>query len=82
MTDKRYGMQVLPGFKEPKQWPFDGCKRREPVLDIDRNPPVAVRHVGWRSCMKCQRPFFSADVIALRICDRCKGVGHVKPLKD
>lgn len=61
------------GFSEPKPWEWDGGKRREPVLDIDRHPPVAVRHVGWRCCMRCAKPFFSVDVLAIRICDGCKG---------
>lgn len=73
VTDKRYGIQVLPGFQEPDPWPFDQCRRREPVLDLDHNPPRIVREVGWRFCMRCSRPYFSADVVRLRLCDSCKG---------
>jgi hypothetical protein len=57
------------GFIEPKPWPYDGGTRREPVLDDDYCPPRVVRKVGWRSCMACAKPFFSEDVIALRLCD-------------
>ncbi|OWK29237.1 hypothetical protein SPDO_22180 [Sphingomonas dokdonensis] len=60
------------GFVEPRQWPWDGGTRREPVLDADRHPPRVVRHVGWRSCLRCSRPFFSADVARVRMCDPCK----------
>lgn len=62
------------GFVEPRQWPWDGGTRREPVLDTDQNPPRVVRHVGWRSCMRCRYPFFSQDVTRMRICDPCKQV--------
>lgn len=60
------------GFVEPERWAYDGGKRREPVLDVDHNPPRVVRKVGWRTCLACTNPFFSEDVIALRICVRCK----------
>lgn len=60
------------GFVEPREWPWDGGTRREPVLDTDRHPPRVVRHVGWRSCLRCRRPFFSADVARVRMCDLCK----------
>lgn len=56
------------GFAEPQAWPFDGCARREPVLDHDFNPPRTVRRVGWHRCMRCRRPFFSEDVVRLRLC--------------
>lgn len=61
------------GFSEPKEWDWDGGKRREPELDMDYNPPRVVRSVGWRCCMRCAKPFFSSDVLAIRICDGCKG---------
>lgn len=61
------------GFSEPKGWAWDGGKRREPVLDTDFHPPHVVRHVGWRTCLKCAKPFFSVDVLAVCICDGCKG---------
>lgn len=60
-------------FVEPKAWSYDGGVRREPVLDTDFNPPRVVRKVGWRHCMRCKRPFFSEDVIALRLCDGPEG---------
>ena len=63
------------GFSEPEPWDFDGCKRREPVLDHDRHPPAVVRSVGWRVCMTCSKPFFRDDVIALRMCAGCKAEG-------
>lgn len=60
------------GFVIPDPWPNDGGKRREAVLDMDHNPPRVVRHVGWRSCMTCRRPYFSEDVVSLRLCSSCK----------
>lgn len=56
------------GFSEPDQWPDDGGKRREPVLDHDHSPPLVVRRVGWLRCMRCRKPFFSADVVGQRLC--------------
>ena len=60
------------GFSEPTTWAFDGGVRREPVLDHDSKPPRVVRLVGWRVCMKCQKPFWSGDVQRLRMCAGCK----------
>ena len=60
------------GFREPREWKFDGCKRREPVLDLDHNPPRVVRMVGWRVCMRCSTPFWSDDVVRVRMCGECK----------
>jgi hypothetical protein len=57
------------GFVEPERWPFDDCKRREAVLDTYYNPPRMVRRVGWQRCMVCGSPFFSEDVVKLRLCD-------------
>lgn len=57
------------GFIEPERWPFDECVRRESVLDTDHNPPRVVRNVGWQRCIVCRSPFFSEDVVALRLCD-------------
>jgi hypothetical protein len=45
------------------------------VLDYDHRPPRVVRSVGWRICMKCFKPFFSEDVIGVRMCDGCKTEG-------
>jgi hypothetical protein len=64
--------RVNTGFSEPEPWAYDGGKRREPVLDMDRNPPRVVRFVGWRSCLKCSRPYWSEDVTRLRMCNGCK----------
>lgn len=69
------GQAAAIGIIEPDPWPFDGCVRREPVLDED-NPPRVVRKVGWHRCLKCRRPFFSEDVVRLRLCsgaDGCRG---------
>ena len=51
---------------------FDQCQRRAEVLDHDYWPPRVVRSVGWNLCLRCQRPFWSADVLKLRMCDPCK----------
>ena len=56
------------GFTEPQPWPFDGGRRREPVLDHDHHPPRVVRRVGWHRCMRCRDPFWSDDVVRLRLC--------------
>lgn len=60
------------GFSEPKAWAWDGGKRREPVLDMDFHPPRVVRHVGWRCCLKCAKPYFSEDVKGQRMCATCR----------
>lgn len=61
------------GMVVPKRWEFDGCLRREAVLDADSTPPRVVRRVGWHRCMKCRRPFFSEDVLRQRLCDGAGG---------
>jgi hypothetical protein len=61
------------GIIEPDPWPFDGCVRREPVVDIDY-PPRVVRKVGWHRCMRCARPFFSEDVVRQRLCSPGNGM--------
>jgi hypothetical protein len=57
----------------PAEWPDDGGARRERVLDPDDGRLVAI--VGWRSCLRCGRRFFSEDVRAIRLCPSCKGEG-------
>ena len=59
------------GFSEPAPWPFDGCARREAVLDHDYHPPRVVRRVGWQRCMTCRKPFWSEDVVRVRLCATC-----------
>lgn len=56
------------GFAQPRQWPYDGGRRRESVLDYDHSPPRVVRRVGWSKCLRCRQPFFSEDVVRLRLC--------------
>lgn len=68
--------------QEPRPWAYDNGVRREAVLDHDHTPPKLVRHVGWRCCLRCDAPFFSEDVVALRLCDRCKGLTMQKPLGE
>lgn len=63
----------MQGMIEPKRWDYDGCVRREPVLDADTSPPRVVRKVGWQRCLKCRRPFFSEDVLRLRLCSGADG---------
>lgn len=67
------------GFVIPDPWPYDGGQRREPVLDTAFNPARIVRRVGWRTCLTCRKPFFSEDVIALRLCDGTFGCRDPKP---
>lgn len=59
---------TLLGIVEPDPWNYDGCKRREPVIDTDFQPPRVVRRVGWHHCLRCTKPFFSPDVVSLRLC--------------
>ena len=61
------------GMIVPKRWAYDGCVRREAVMDADASPPHVVRKIGWQRCMKCRRPFFSEDVLRLRLCDGAQG---------
>jgi hypothetical protein len=56
------------GLLEPDPWPEDGGVRREEVLDCDHIPPLVVRKVGWRRCLRCGKPFWSQDVVRLRLC--------------
>jgi len=65
--------RTVTGIVEPQRWPNDGGKRREAVLDVDHNPPRVVRTVGWRTCMCCGTPFWSEDVMRLRLCDSHRG---------
>lgn len=60
------------GFREPRQWLYDGGVRREAVVDHDHNPPRVVRRIGWHRCLRCLRPFFSQDVIKHRLCYGCR----------
>jgi hypothetical protein len=69
------------GFIEPERWSYDGGVRREPVVDADRCPPRVVRKVGWRNCMACGVPFFSEDVVALRLCDGPEGCRDQTPMR-
>lgn len=66
------GQAAAIGIIEPDPWPFDGCKRREAVTDEDI-PGRVVRKVGWHRCLKCRRPFFSEDVLRLRLCNGAQG---------
>ncbi len=61
------------GYSYPQPWQFDGGLRREPVLDLDCHPPRVVRRVGWQRCMRCRQPFWSDDVIRLRLCSSGTG---------
>ena len=62
----RVGREII----EPRQWPNDHGARREPVIDPNWNDRV-VRRVGWRTCMHCQRWFFSRDVSRVRLHAEC-----------
>jgi hypothetical protein len=67
------GQAAAIGIVEPEPWPFDDCVRREKVFDIELSPPRVVRRVGWHRCLKCRRPFFSEDVLRLRLCSGTQG---------
>ena len=63
------------GFIIPERWPCDNGARREPVMDMDTDPPRIVRYVGWKKCMRCGKWFFSEDVARLRMCDETSATG-------
>ena len=69
---RRRGGRWDTGFEEPEPWAWDGGHRREAVLDTDHMPPRIVRRVGWRVCMRCGAPYWSDDVVKIRMCDDCK----------
>ena len=71
-TPRRRGGRFDTGFDEPEPWAWDGGVRREAVLDTDANPPRIIRKVGWRVCMRCRAPYWSDDVVKIRMCDDCK----------
>ena len=71
-TPRRRGGRWDTGFEEPEPWAWDGGVRREAVLDTDHMPPRIVRRVGWRICMKCGAPYWSDDVVKIRMCSDCK----------
>jgi hypothetical protein len=66
------------GFTEPQPWTFDGCQRREAVLDHDHNPPRVVRRVGWNLCLCCGKAFWSTDTTKIRMCDTCKAAPAIR----
>lgn len=69
-------VRVCAPMVEPDRWEFDGdMSRRVPVLDHNYDPPLVVRRVGWRRCLRCRRPMFSEDVVAIRSCWHCGGLG-------
>ena len=63
------------GFIIPERWPCDNGTRREPVMDMDTDPPRIGRYVGWKKCMRCGKWFFSEDVTRLRMCDETSATG-------
>jgi hypothetical protein len=65
-------------IQEPRAWPFDGdLTRRGEVVDLNFDPPRIVRRMGWLSCLRCTRPTFSEDVVCIRLCWACGGLGSV-----
>ena len=60
---------------EPERWPNDGGARRASVMDLNFDPPRIVRRVGWLRCMCCSRFTFSDDVVRVRLCEECGGLG-------
>lgn len=66
---------------EPTRWPCDGGARRADVLDLNEGPPKVVRRTGWLRCMCCARFTFSDDVVRVRLCEECGGLGSA-PARD
>lgn len=74
---RAFGLDLI----EPKRWPNDGGRRREPVVDPNFEPARIVCHVGWRPCMRCGRHFFSEDVGRVRLDDQCRNILN-RPTSD
>nr|WP_282271095.1 hypothetical protein [Stenotrophomonas sp. PS02298] len=66
---------------ESEPWPNDNGARRAPVMDPNFDPPKVVRSIGWLRCMCCGRFTFSEDVVRVRLCEECGGLGSA-PAKD
>jgi hypothetical protein len=65
-------MKLPSGIIEPSAWKYTpGDTRREAVYDPD-NPNRVIRQVGYRHCLCCRKPFFSPDVVKVRLCIICK----------
>lgn len=68
---------ILPKLiEEPRRWRFDGdIIAKTPVVDPLCSPPKVIRYVGYRSCLKCERPFWTEAVGRIRCCSYCGGAG-------
>ena len=73
--------RIARALVEPARWPCDGGTRRAEVLDLNEGPPKVVRRIGWLRCMCCARFTFSDDVVRVRMCEECGGLGSA-PAKD
>lgn len=73
--------RIARALVEPSRWPCDRCQRRADVLDLNEGPPKVVRRIGWLRCMCCARFTFSDDVVRVRLCEECGGLGSA-PAKD
>lgn len=73
--------RIARALVEPARWPCDGGRRRAEVLDLNEGPPKVVRRIGWLRCMCCARFTFSDDVVRVRMCEECGGLGSA-PAKD
>ena len=73
--------RIARALVEPARWPCDGGRRRAEVLDLNEGPPKVVRRIGWLRCMCCARLTFSDDVVRVRLCEECGGLGSA-PAKD
>lgn len=63
-----------PILNELAHWGFDGdLGRRADVVDQDDGR--VIRRVGWIRCLRCSRPHWSDDVVAIRLCWCCGGLG-------
>lgn len=61
---------------EPERWSFNGdLTHRAFVMDPNVEPSKLVRRIGWLNCMRCSRPHFSEDVLRIRLCCACGGLG-------
>lgn len=63
-----------PLANELAHWAFDGDLARR-VAVVDQDTGATVRRVGWLRCLRCARPTFSEDVVRVRLCWCCGGLG-------
>ncbi|MNK11587.1 hypothetical protein D3C87_296290 [compost metagenome] len=73
--------RIARALVEPAAVAGPARRRRAEVLDLNEGPPKVVRRADWLRCMCCARFTFSDDVVRVRLCEECGGLGSA-PAKD